>query len=129
MYMLSYLLNMVIVSMFSILVFLFSQTCVCKHMCIQITIIQMFSPECKNVMELMLSSRASGVWHLVPWLGIKCGSTILKQSSLLIIDKVPESQRLNSSLGSFEVITVKSEAFGGIPAEVCFTLYRHLKYA
>lgn len=54
-----------LLSLFSILVFLSSQThmYVCKYLHVQITLMQMFSPECKSVMRLMPSSKASGVWH------------------------------------------------------------------
>lgn len=56
---------MAIVSVFSIFVFSSSQThmYVCKYLHVQITLMQMCSPECKSVMRLMPSSKASGVWH------------------------------------------------------------------
>lgn len=106
-----------IVSVFSILVISSSQThmYVCKYLHVQITVMQIFSPECKSVMRLMPSSKASGVWHSDAWLGIEYSSTILKKSSPLIIDQVPERQRLHSSWGSFEIIPVKAEAWGKTP--------------
>lgn len=112
-----FFLIMAIVSVFSILVFLSSQThmYVCKYLHVQITLMQMFSPECKSVMRLMPSSKASGIWHSDTWLGIEYSSTILKQSSPLIIDQVPERRRLHSSSGSFEIIPVKAEAWGETP--------------
>lgn len=88
---------------------------VCKYLHVQITLMQMFSPECKSVMRLKPSSKAGGVWHSVAWLGIECSSTILKQSSPLIINQVLERQRLLSSSGSFEIIPMKAEAWGETP--------------
>lgn len=38
---------------------------VCKYLHVQITLMQMFSPECKSVMRLKPSSKAGGVWHSV----------------------------------------------------------------
>lgn len=112
-----FFLIMAIVSVFSILVFLSSQThmYVCKYLHVQITLMQMFPPECKSVMGFMRSSKASGVWHSAAELGIECSSMIIKQSSPLIIDQVPERQRLHSSSGSFEIIPVKAEAWGKTP--------------